>query len=130
MTDRLRRNTTPSHSRNRYGTWKLSSDDKAAARQEPSEEQRMIDDWLNNSEEDVRHLMRRQWRLSVTIALLIYGTTIGVIVLSFLLPEVMGRAVWHGFSPSFLFAAVLIYPFTLIAAVVYTLISNRLDGLD
>lgn len=130
MTDRLRRSATRPQSRNRYGTWKLSSDDQTPAGLESNEEQRMIDDWLHNSEKDVRLLMRRQWRLSVIVALLVYGTTIGVIVLTFLWPEVMSEPIWRGFSPAFLFAAVLIYPFILIAAIAYTLISNRLDGLD
>ncbi len=75
----------------------------------------------------VAAVMLRQRRLSLLAAGLLFGLVTATIILEDLFPGVMNRPFWHGFSPSFLFAAVLIYPITWVIALIYTLRANNID---
>ena len=72
-------------------------------------------------------VMLRQRRLSLLAAGMLFGLVTATIILEYLFPGAMNRPFWHGFSPSFLFAAVLIYPITWVIALVYTLRANDID---
>ncbi len=128
MSDRLPRHIPVAGSRPRYGTWDLAGDREPgtplnATDQIPDEE------WPQATDEQIRVLMQRQRRLSVTAAVVLFGLVFAGVIAGYVAPEYMGRAVWGGFSASFLFAAVLVYPLAWVVAAVYTLISNRMDGL-
>ncbi len=72
-------------------------------------------------------VMLRQRRLSLLAAGMLFGLVTATIILEYLFPGLMNRPFWHGFSPSFLFAAVLVYPITWVIALVYTLRANDID---
>lgn len=84
---------------------------------------------VEQTDESVRRLIVRQRRLSIAATAVLLGTVTGVIIASHLYPDTMAEPIWRGFSPAFLFVGVVIYPLTWIVAVLYVIISNRMDGL-
>ena len=136
MTETLHRNIPSPGERDRYGTWRLTSDDEAAEASGqlplPGSEASaiaVIEDYPAYQEE-VLALMRRQLGLSVVAALVLFGLVGGVMVAGYVWFDALARPIWHGFSISFLFVAVLVYPLTWSVAMVYTILSNRMDGLQ
>jgi uncharacterized membrane protein (DUF485 family) len=136
MSDTLHRNLPTPDGHDRYGAWRLASDDDAAAA-DGHAPAAAGDAPLTSHKEDfpayqaeVLALMRRQRRLSVLAALVLFGIVGGVMVTSYVWFDAVAKPIWHGFSLSFLFVALLVYPLTWVVAVVYTLLSNRMDGLN
>jgi len=130
VSDRLPRNIPNGTGRERYGTWDLSSDRHPPEEQpEGTWESKVADHASEQSDEVIRRLIVRQRRLSIAATALLLGAVVGVVTISHLFPETMAVPVWRGFSPAFLFMGVLIYPLTWIVAVLYVVISNRMDGL-
>lgn len=130
MSDRLRHTTSSPASRERYGTWDLSSDRPPV--ETPLEAPLVEHDmWLDaENEAQIERLMRRQLRLSLAAALVLLVPVFAFVVAVHAFRDSLGTPVWHGFSIAFLVAAVLIYPTTWLVALIYTLVANRMDGLS
>ena len=135
MPDQLPRYIPPADKRDRYGTWHLSSDrapDEAeSAGEEPrgTPELALSGNHEHADEEEVRQLIRRQRRFSLLMALLLLGPVFAIVVAAVEFPNALNTPIWHGFSISFLAAAVFVYPVTWTVAIVYAIVSNRMDGL-
>lgn len=127
MDERLRRNIAPPTERSRYGRWELTGD-LAPGEAPPATPTDDYDEW-EVDEEEVRRLMRRQRRLSLSVASALMAVAFGVIIAGYAWPGTMSDPVWHGFSPLFLFSAILIYPLVWLVAIAYTIVANRMDGL-
>lgn len=128
MNDRLPRNIPGPGQRRRYGRWDLASD-RGPGSPLPSVERPPPEEWPKENEEQIRALMRRQRRLSLVAATVLFGLVFAVVIAGYVAPEVMGRVVWNGFSVSFIFLGVLIYPLTWMVASLYAFVANRMDGL-
>jgi uncharacterized membrane protein (DUF485 family) len=131
VSDRLPRKIRSTGGGDRYGTWELS-DDRRATEESPDDswEARIAEMWGEEPEEEVARLIVRQRRLSVVATVIVVGVVLIAVTLGHLYPEAMSTPVWRGFSPAFLIVGVLIYPLTWIIALLYVLISNRMDGLS
>jgi len=77
---------------------------------------------------EVRGLMRRQLRLSLLASLVLFGLVFALTIGGYVF-DALARPLSLGHSVSFAFVAILVYPLTWAVAIVYTLISNRMDGL-
>lgn len=131
MSDRLPRNIPPSGGGDRYGAWQLSSDREGT--EEPLEDSwdsRISEPWEEESQEQVARLIVRQRRLSIAATAVLVGTLLIVVTLGHVYPEAMSTPVWRGFGPAWLFIGILIYPVTWLVALVYVIVSNRMDGLS
>jgi uncharacterized membrane protein (DUF485 family) len=126
MNESLPRNIASPEHRERYGSWEISQEQAtvaAGAELRPDEEGRQA------YEEEVRRLMIRQRRLSLLAASILFGTVFAVTISSYLFSDLLNRPIWQGFSPAILFGAVVVYPLTWLIAAVYTVVSNKMDGL-
>jgi uncharacterized membrane protein (DUF485 family) len=128
VSDSLRRNIPSSDRRRRYGDWELI-DDRVESSPPAVPEWRRDEPSHPEYEAEVRRLMLRQRRLSLVAAVVLFGTVFAFTIGSYAFSDLLNRPVWHGFSPAIFFAAVAVYPITWLIAVVYTIISNRMDGL-
>ncbi len=136
MPDRLTRHT-PTTGRGRYGSWDLSLDRDPALQETTGKDDRQdktggphaMEDREHPDEEQVLLLIRRQRRLSLTMAVLLFGPVFAFVVAAIEFQGAMAVPVWHGFSVSFLLAAVVVYVVTWVVAIVYAVLSNRMDGL-
>lgn len=127
MDERLTRRTPSSAERLRYGRWELSTDQAEARGPEPRPED---PEQRRAEEEEARRLMIKQRRLSLTAAASVAVMVFAVVIAGYVWTGWMTRPLWHGFSPLFLFVGILIYPLTWVVAILYTVISNQLDGLS
>ncbi len=127
MDERLSRRTPSSAERLRYGRWELSTDqaETRAPAPRPEDSER----W-QAEEDEARRLMVKQRRLSLVSAASVAVTVFAVVIAGYVWTDWMTRPLWHGFSPLFLFVAILIYPLTWAVAIVYTVFANQLDGLS
>ena len=92
----------------------------------------MIDDELQSlSDEDrarlARAVMRRQGALSVKVAAVFVVLILGVPLVNAFLPEVAGTPVL-GFTATWLFLGVLIYPITVALSFYFVGASNRIEA--
>ncbi len=74
-----------------------------------------------------RVLMRRQGALSLRVAAVFVGLVLGVPLVNHLYPELANAPVL-GFTASWLFLGVLIYPITVVLSFYFVAASNRIEA--
>ncbi len=74
-----------------------------------------------------RALMRRQGGLSLGVAAIFLGLVLGLPLVNYLAPEVANAPI-GGFTASWLFLGILIYPITVILSFYFVSRSNRIEA--
>ncbi len=75
-----------------------------------------------------RALIRKQARLSLRVAAVFLVLILGLPLLNAILPDVMNESWFGGFTPTWLFLAVLFYPITVGLSFYFVAASDRIEA--